>query len=146
MLTLSKKVDYALIALLHMAGKPVCELTTAKEIADQFSIPGELLGKVLQTLARAKLISSTQGSRGGYHLQRPVERITLGDVIEAVEGPVVLTCCQEDPAHCGQYHACTIKEPVHQIHGQLVRFVHGVSLGDFRPVTTPGMDRLEKAV
>lgn len=146
MLTLSKKVEYALIALLHMAGKPPSDLATAKEMAEQFSIPGELLGKVLQSLARAKLISSTQGSRGGYHLQRPVERITLGDVIEAVEGPVVLACCQEDPSHCGQFHACTIKEPVHQIHGQLVRFVHGISLGAFRPVASPALARLEKAV
>lgn len=146
MLTLSKKVEYALIALLYMAGKPAADLATAKEMADQFSIPGELLGKVLQALARSKLISSTQGSRGGYHLQRPVACITLGDVIEAVEGPVVLARCQEDPSHCGQFHACTIKEPVHQIHGQLMRFIHGISLGDFRPVATPSLARLEKAI
>lgn len=146
MLTLSKKVEYALIALLHMAGKTSYDLTTAKEMADQFSIPGELLGKVLQALARTKLISSTQGSRGGYHLARPVENITLGDVIEAVEGPVVLARCQEDPAHCGQFHACTIKEPVHQIHEQLVRYIHGISLGDFRHVATPALARLEKSL
>lgn len=146
MLTLSKKVEYALIALLHMAGKSSSDLVTAKEMADRFAIPGELLGKVLQALARAKLIHSTQGARGGYHLQRPVERITLGDVIEAIEGPVVLACCQENPAHCGQFHVCTIKEPVHQIHGQLVRFVHGLSLGDFRPVAAPALERWEKAV
>lgn len=146
MLTLSKKVEYALIAVLHMARKPAAELATAKEMADRYAVPPELLGKVLQALARAKLISSTQGSRGGYQLQRPVERITLGEVIEAVEGPVVLTKCQEDPAHCGQFHACTIKEPIQQIHDQLVRYVHGISLGAFRGPTVPEVERWEKAV
>lgn len=146
MLTLSKKVEYALIAVLHMARKPGADLATAKEMADQYSIPGELLGKVLQSLARAKLIISTQGSRGGYQLQRPVERITLGEVIEAVEGPVMLTRCQEDPAHCGQFHACTIKEPIQQVHDQLVRYIHGISLGAFGTPAPRLPENLETAV
>lgn len=142
MLTLSKKVEYGLIALLHMANLRGSELASAKEIAEQYSIPPELLGKVLQSLARAKLIVSTQGSHGGYQMQRPVERVTLGEVIEAVEGPVLLAQCQEDPAHCGQFHTCNIKEPIQQVHQQLVKFIHGVSLGAFRvPPPTP---RLEK--
>lgn len=132
MLTLSKKVEYGLIAVLHMSTLRGGRLASAKEIAEQYSIPAELLGKVLQSLARAKLVASTQGAHGGYHLQRPVEGITLGEVIEAVEGPVVLAQCQEDPANCGQYHACNIKEPIQLLHAQLVKFIHGVSLGAFR--------------
>lgn len=146
MLTLSKKVEYALIAVLHMARKPGSDLATAKEMADQYAIPGELLGKVLQSLARARLITSTQGSRGGYQLQRPVERITLGEVIEAVEGPVMLTRCQEDPAHCGQFHVCTIKEPIQQVHDQLVRYIHGISLGAFGTPSPRLPENLETAV
>ena len=146
MLTLSKKVEYALMAVLHMARKPGSDPASAKEIADQYAIPPELLGKVLQALARGKLITSTQGSRGGYQLQRSLDRINLGDVIEAVEGPVVLTRCQEDPAQCGQFHACTIKEPIQQIHDQLVRYIHGISLGAFRDPVAPGGLDLEKAV
>ena len=146
MLTLSKKVEYALMAMLHMARQAGPEPASAKEMADQYAIPPELLGKVLQALARGKLIASTQGSRGGYQLQRPLDRINLGDVIEAVEGPVMLARCQEDPAHCGQFHACTIKEPVQQIHDQLMRYIRGISLGAFRdPVARGGLD-LEKAV
>lgn len=146
MLTLSKKVEYALIALLHMARKPFSDLATAKEMADHYAIPAELMGKVLQALARGKLISSTQGSRGGYQVQRPLERITLGEVIEAVEGPVLLARCQEDPAQCGQFHACTIKEPIQQIHEQLVRYIHGISLGAFRGPGAPALVPMEKVV
>jgi DNA-binding IscR family transcriptional regulator len=134
MLTLSKKVEYALIALLHMAGKTSYDLTTAKEMADQFSIPAELLGKVLQALVRSsKLVASTArrprrlppGPRAG-------RASTLGEVIEAVEGPVFLTKCQEDPAQCGQFHACTIKEPVQLLQEQLQQYIHSISLGAFR--------------
>ncbi len=146
MLTLSKKVEYALMAVLHMARQPASGLTTAKEIADRYAIPGELLGKVLQALARARLIASTQGARGGYHLQRDLGQITLGEVVEAVEGPVVLARCQEDPAHCGQFHACTIKEPIQQIHDQLVRYLHGLSLGAFQTPAPPAREPLEKVV
>jgi len=132
MLTLSKKVEYGLIAMLHMASKSPSELATAKDISEAFSIPGELLGKVLQSLARASLIEAVLGAHGGYRLRTPIERVTLGSVIEALEGPVHLARCQEDPQQCGQFHACNIKEPVFAIHDQLTNFINGISLGSFR--------------
>lgn len=137
MLTLSKKVEYALIALLHMGRQRGGELATAKDMAERYEMPPELLGKVLQSLVRAELIESTPGARGGYAPARALERVTLGDVIEAVEGPVFFTRCQEDPASCGQFHACSIKEPIHAIQEQLVRFIHGVRLTQFLPGSTP---------
>lgn len=132
MLMLSKKVEYALISLLHMSGLDGDELATAKEVSDQYNIPAELLGKVLQSLARAGLASAVHGAHGGYRIGRPLEKIKLGEVIEALEGPVLLARCQEDPATCGQYHNCNIKEPVIQIQEQLQDFVHGISLAGFK--------------
>jgi DNA-binding IscR family transcriptional regulator len=70
----------------------------------------------------------------------------LGEVIEAVEGPVLLARCQEDPAQCGQFHACTIKEPIQQIHEQLVRYIHGISLGAFAVPARPRSCPMEKVV
>lgn len=132
MLTLSKKVEYGLIAMLHMASKPAAELATAKDISEQFAIPCELLGKVLQSLARAGLVEAVLGAHGGYRLRKPIEQLTLGHVIEALEGPVHLARCQEDPQQCGQYHACNIKEPVFAINDRLMTFINGISLGTFR--------------
>jgi Rrf2 family protein len=128
MLMLSKKVEYGLIALLHMAWMRRDELVTAKEISDRYSIPAELMGKVLQTLAKANLVDAVHGAKGGYHLTRNIEEITLGDMIEALEGPVHLVRCQEDPSQCGQFHTCNIKEPVMQIHEKLQQYIHGISL------------------
>jgi Rrf2 family protein len=132
MLMLSKKVEYGLIAVLHMADLAPGTVITAKDISEQFNIPGELLGKVLQALVRGGLVASVQGAHGGYRLARSLDGVQLGDVIEALEGPVFLTKCQEDPAQCGQFHTCTIKEPVHLLQEQLQQFIHGISLGAFR--------------
>ena len=137
MLTLSKKVEYGLISLLHMSSMQQGDLATAKEISEMYNIPGELLGKVLQTLAKVGLIMSIHGSKGGYHIGKPLEQVTLGEVIETLEGPVHLARCQEDPAHCDQFRACNIKGPVFQIHEQLLNFIHGISLASFKTPAIP---------
>ena len=135
MLMLSKKVEYGLISLLHMSGLDRDQLVSAKEISEQYNIPAELLGKVLQSLAKANIVSPVHGAHGGYRLCVPLRQVTLGDVIETLEGPVHFARCQEDPATCGQFHTCNIKEPVLQIHDQLQEFIHGISLATFkRPV------------
>ena len=66
MLRFSKKVEYALIAMLYMADKDPGELTTARELSDKYDISLELMGKLLQSLTRHDLITSVQGAKGGY--------------------------------------------------------------------------------
>ena len=70
MLRLSKKADYALMAMKHLAIKTDAASTSAREIAEQYDIPVELMAKVLQRLARSGLLTSHQGTRGGYTLAR----------------------------------------------------------------------------
>jgi len=77
MLRLSKKADYALMAMKHLAIKPDLSSTSAREIAEQYDIPIELMAKVLQRLARSGLLTSHQGTRGGYTLARPVAAISV---------------------------------------------------------------------
>ena len=93
MIRISKKVEYALIALLHIAKKSSGELTTARELSDKFSISLELMGKILQSLVKNGMIVSVQGVKGGYYLARPTEGISLSSVITAVDGPIALTDC-----------------------------------------------------
>ena len=70
MLRLSKKADYALMAMKHLAMRPDAPSASAREIAEQYDIPIELMAKVLQRLARRGLLTSHQGTRGGYRLGR----------------------------------------------------------------------------
>lgn len=132
MLKLSKKVEYGLMALMHMDSLRNGALATAREVSGAHSIPAELLGKVLQLLAKAELIQSVQGARGGYRLLRPLDRITLGEVVEALDGPVHLAPCQNDPACCEQYSSCNIKRPVFQVQKQLLNYMYSLPLSAFR--------------
>lgn len=132
MLKLSKKVEYALIAMMHMDAKRNGDLTTAREISEDYHIPGELLGKVLQSLAKVPLIQSVQGSKGGYRLMRELEKITLGEVVQAVEGPVQIAACQGDPSCCEQFPNCNIRKPVIQVQQQLLGYMFGLPLSTFR--------------
>jgi len=137
MLKLSKKVEYGLISLMHMDSVQSGNLATARELSDLYNIPAELLGKVLQSLAKSALIVSAQGAKGGYRLARPLDRVTLGEVVEAVEGPMHITMCQNDPACCDQYPTCNIKQPVFQVQKQLTDYMYGLPLSTFRSTLIP---------
>jgi Rrf2 family protein len=129
---LSRKVEYGLIALLHMDSAGSARLVTAKEVAENYGTPPELLGKVMQSLARAGLVESMQGARGGYRLTRPMEAMSVGDVIEALEGPIYLTPCCSGEEACRQEAACNIKLPVRRVQEVLQEFIYGLSLASFR--------------
>ena len=132
MIKLSKKVEYGLIALLHMDSVRHRDLVTAKEIAEMYNIPAELMGKVLQSLARAGIAESVQGARGGYRLQRRVERVSLGDVVESLEGPVRITQCCDGSTGCDQLAARNIKNPVQRVQEEVVKYLHSLPLSKFR--------------
>ena len=111
MLRLSKKADYALMSMKHLACRHESGgSSSAREIAESYEIPLELLAKVLQRLVRARLLVSVQGTRGGYRLGRPATTISVADVIQAVDGPVTVTACSPDDHRCEQYSKCSILE------------------------------------
>jgi FeS assembly SUF system regulator len=131
MLRLSKKADYALIAMKHLAHKDAGATSTcAREIAEQYDIPIELMAKVLQRLVRSGLLVSTQGTRGGYTLSRASESISVADVIEAIDGPFTVTACSSDKQACDQYGKCSVRGPLWQIRERIVQTLGMVSLAD----------------
>mgnify|MGYP001226087407 CR=1 FL=1 len=128
MLKLSKKVEYALIALKHMSELRGDDLASAREIAEQYHVPYDILGKVMQSLNRADLVESIQGARGGYRLRLPLSEVTLGQVIEAIDGPVQVVPCAGDHYSCRQESSCNIKKPINQLQSQLQTFVFSLTL------------------
>jgi FeS assembly SUF system regulator len=131
MLRLSKKADYALIAMKHLARKTSgAPSTSAREIAEQFDIPIELMAKVLQRLVRTGLLVSTQGTRGGYTLSRPSATISVADVIQAIDGPVTVTACSTQKNDCEQYGKCNIRDPLWQIRERIVSALDTVTLAE----------------
>ena len=130
MLRLSKRVDYALMAMKHLAQKPGAPSTSARDIAEQYDIPIELLAKVLQRLVRTGLLVSTQGTRGGYTLSRPSAAISVADVIQAIDGPLTVTACSTEKVSCEQYSKCNIRDPLWQIRERIAATLDTVTIAE----------------
>src|SRR5258708_27603734 len=122
MLKLTKRADYGLIALRHLAaprGGAVRAGASAKDIAESYRIPLPLLSKVLQKLVRTKLLVSEQGVNGGYKLARPASEINTLEVIRAIDGPIILTpffTQHPQPRECPPTTTCPVAEPFSKVH------------------------------
>src|SRR5918992_3096830 len=130
MLRLSKKADYALMAMKHLATRQDAGSCSAREIAKAYEIPLELLAKVLQRLVRVRVLVSVQGTRGGYRLGRSAETIPVADVIQAVDGPVTVTACSPDDHRCDQYSKCSIRDPLWKIRGRILEALTTVTVAE----------------
>ena len=145
MLRLSKKADYALMAMKHLAQKQGVSSTSAREIAEQYDIPIELMAKVLQRLVRIGLLASTQGTRGGYTLGRPATAITVADVIEAIDGPFTVTACSTEKHDCEQYNKCSIRDPLWAIRERIAQALGTVTVAEIAAEPLPSPVPVAKA-
>lgn len=142
MLRLSKKADYALIAMKHLAIRTDAASISAREIAEQYDIPIELMAKVLQRLARRGLLTSHQGTRGGYRLARPSAVISVADIIQAIDGPLTVTACSTEAENCDQYNKCSVRDPLWRIKDRILSALATCSLQEISTdVPQPGLDR-----
>ena len=130
MLRLSKKADYALIALSYMAAPGQRPIISAREVAERHDIPLELLAKVLQRLARRGVLTSVQGINGGYRLAHTPQAITVAQVVEAIDGPLSLTACADTSDTCLQYEKCNIRDPLHRIRERIAGALRACSIAD----------------
>lgn len=132
MLTLTRKADYALIAMAHLA-KHAPDSISAREIAEYVKVPLPVLTNILHQLLHSDLVTSVKGSKGGYRLAKDPNHITLAEMIDAIEGPFKLAiCCTTDsvdlPQACELANSCNIKEPVQRVHNSLRHFLSQVTL------------------
>ena len=141
MLRLSKRSDYALIAMRHLAtGDASARSASARELAERFDIPLELLAKVLQKLARAGLLVSQQGIRGGYVLSRPAHQISVADIIVAVDGPLTVTACSDQDSSCEQYSKCNVRDPLWRLKDRIVAAISDCTLAELATDQPPAGD------
>ena len=139
MLRLSKKADYALIAMKHLALKTDQggASSSAREIAEQYDIPIELMAKVLQRLVKLGLLASHQGTRGGYQLGRSAATISVADVIQAIDGPLQVTVCSTDDELCEQYAKCNVRDPLWRIRERILDALSSCSIAEIAADTAP---------
>ena len=120
MLRLSKKADYALLAMRHLAAHSDRGAVSSRELSESYDLPPELLAKVLQKLVRGGLLTSVQGIRGGYGLARPPASISVADVIQAIEGPVTVTACSTEDGQCEQFAKCNVRDPLWRVRERIL--------------------------
>lgn len=141
MLRLTKKADYGLMALKYLAeqaaaasaSQPDVHISfaqSAKDIAEAYHIPPQLLAKILQTLTRAGILVSHAGTNGGYALARPARLITAFEVIRAIDGPLFITSCITIHGPCDLAGHCTIKEPLRKVNDSIKDLLSGILISD----------------
>jgi Rrf2 family protein len=107
-LQISRKIDYALRALIFLAGTAEGRIATLQEMADTLTLPREFLAKILKALSSRGLVRSTRGVRGGYQLARSPRTISFLDAIEAAGGPVQINVCLDHKDRCDVSAGCTM--------------------------------------
>jgi len=121
MLKLTKKADYGLMALKYLAEHPEKAALSAKDVADAYGIPAQLLAKILQLLTKHGLLRSHAGMNGGYALARDAREISAYEVIHAIDGPFFITSCTKGAKNCDLTPSCTIKEPLARVNDTICR-------------------------
>ncbi len=140
MIQLTKRTEYGLIALVHMAE---CEgrYVSAREISERFRIPKRLLAEVLKDLSHAALVESQRGASGGYALARSPDELALSAVVGALEGRPSLTSCEnQSTVHhgdCDLVHVCPIRSPLHRLREGLWQLMQQTTLRSLLRTSVP---------
>ena len=141
MLQITKRVDYALVALSHLALHPG-ERYSARGLAGAYFLSNTLMANVLKQLAKAELVSSSRGTKGGYELAEEPSRVAVGRVVELFEGPLRLTECvhpdeETDGLQCASSGICPVKKNVFQLHLKIRDLLYGESIADLVSTSRP---------
>ena len=134
MLKLTKKADYALMAMKHLAERSSqgSGSLSAKDVADAYGIPPEALAKILQKLVKAGLLHSQHGTNGGYTLARAAHTISAFEVIQAIDGPLFITSCITVRGECDQSDRCNIREPLRKVNESIEAVLKRIKVSHMR--------------
>lgn len=133
MIKLQRTTEYALLALMYIAGKASKDAyaaASAREIAEVYQLPFDITAKMLQRLRDQGMIQSTQGVRGGYRLASDLSKIGLGKFITLLEGDQGLVGCVVKENQCEYQSGCALKPVLSQLHIRIMNFLDTVPIGE----------------
>jgi Rrf2 family iron-sulfur cluster assembly transcriptional regulator len=123
-----RNTDYALRAAVELADRFGCEPVATKQIADRRKIPYQLACKLLQRLHKAGIVKSEMGPAGGFTLGRNPSKITVLQVVEAIQGPVLLSQCVVSKSFCGLSQCCPVNSELGRLQSKIKAFLNGLTL------------------
>jgi len=138
MLRLSKKSEYALMAVMHLARLSDEERAAVTVIAEARSLPRGLLAKVMQELKRANVVTSTKGVTGGYQLAKPMQELLFLDVVRPFEESMALVDCLDGKrAKCMRFDCCTLRDPMATLNRWFLGQLANLNMADFEQMGVP---------
>lgn len=129
MIRISKLTDYAIVLLCQMA-RAADRTHAATELAEQTGLATPTVSKLLKSLTRAGIISSSRGAHGGYAIAVPPTTLSIAQVIDALEGPIALTECSNEHDHCQQSASCDVRANWNVINRAVQTALDAVTLAD----------------
>src|ERR1700693_4507123 len=136
MLKLTKKADYGLMAMKHLAAHVDQGACSAKDVAEAYGIPQEALAKIRQRLAKVGLVRSQHGMNGGYTLTRDPKMISAFEVIKAIDGPLFITSCVTIRGECDRTDRCTIREPLRKVNESIEGVLRRIKISEMKEDST----------
>ena len=128
MMELTRKGEYAIRGIVYLAGKPIDKVCLLSDIAAAVAVPPTFLAKIFQQFSKIGLVKSFRGTGGGFMLGRAPENITLLEVVEAVEGPIVPNRCVCIPSDCDRSDYCNVHPIWKRVQGDVRGVLSGVTL------------------
>ncbi len=128
MMELTRKGDYAIRGIVYLAGKPLDKVCLLSDIAAAVDVPPTFLAKIFQQFSKIGLVKSFRGTGGGFLLGRPPEHITLLEVVEAVEGPIIPNRCVVSPSDCDRSTFCTVHPVWLRVQEEVRTVLDGITL------------------
>jgi Rrf2 family protein len=137
MILISRKVDYAILALVHLMRSK--EGFSAREVASQYNLSRPFLANILKELCHHGFIESQRGIHGGYRLVRKPSQLTMDEIISALDGPFQLMSCarSEGDDACGLAESCPVKGPLRVVHDRIAAVLLSTTLEDLGRGETP---------
>jgi Rrf2 family protein len=130
-MNVGRRVDYAVRALSFLAGQPAGKIVSRADIEKSQDIPSFYLSKIMKDLVAGGLVQSHIGSKGGFSLAKLPTSISIKDVYETVERPLVLMdCLQRGADYCSYCSVCTQKSIWEEAQRVLADFLRGISISD----------------
>ncbi len=128
MMELTRKGEYAIRGIVYLAGKPMDKVYLLSDIAAAVDVPPTFLAKIFQQFSKMGLVKSFRGTGGGFMLGRAPENITLLEVVEAVEGPIIPNRCVVNPLNCERSGDCNVHPVWARVQGEVRGVLEGVTL------------------
>ena len=128
MLRMTRKADYGIMLLTHVAASPPGSVHAASDLARETHLPLPMVSKVLKALVRGGILASQRGAKGGYQLARPASDTSLADVIAALDGPIAMTDCIDGT--CQQARWCPVERNWQKINRVVTKALRGITLAD----------------